>query len=74
MVKDLTIIVSLQMQNYSFRPTLRDKLSSNSADKLVWVLLELSGEAVDSEVDSSESLDDRIISKYANISPRPKAR
>lgn len=67
MVENLTFTVRLQVQDHSFRSALRNKLGPDCGNKLVWVFLELSGEAVNSKVDCSKSLDDGIIGKDTEV-------
>jgi len=69
-VRNLSLIVDVQVQNYSFRPVVNHKFRTDSLDELGFVIGVLSFIAIDTEVNCSQSLYCWIVCENTDIGPR----
>jgi hypothetical protein len=71
---DVTVFVKIQVQNTSFRSISRDELRSKSSDEFFRILHKGLGEAINSKVNGSQTLNSGIVSEDADIGSGPESR
>jgi len=67
MVCNVVITVQFQMQDHSFRSAQWDEIFSKCSDKFIRIVDQIFGEAVHTEVDGSQVLDNWIVSKDTDV-------
>jgi len=55
------------MEDQSFRSAQGDEIFAEGSYELIWIVDQISGEAVDTEVDCSQVLDNGIVSKDTDV-------
>lgn len=67
MVCNVVVTVQLKVQDQSFRSAQGDEIFAKGSYELIWIVDQISREAVDTEVDCSQVLDNWIVSKDTDV-------